>query len=116
MCGSLGAVRAVTAVVMTLGLLAILLAAMGLYGVVAYVMAGRTREFGIRLASLGAAAGVILGVGAVRLLSGMLGNSGSALPSAAGVGLLLAGVTIAACAIPARRATAISPTQALRSE
>ena len=87
---SLLVTRAVSNIVMTIGILAVLLAAVGLYGVVSYVMAGRTREFGIRLALganpssitrlvlgygmrlavIGGAAGIILGLVALRLIGG----------------------------------------------
>lgn len=133
---SLGAARAVTGVLMTLGLLALLLAAVGLYGVVSYVVAGRTREFGVRLALgaspasltrlvlgygarltlIGGAVGIILGLGALRLLGSMLFGSQSPVSVALGVGLVLFVVTLAACAIPMARATATSPASALRAE
>ena len=134
--GSLAVTRAVSDTVLVIGLLALLLAAVGLYGVVSYVMAGRTREFGIRialgatatsitrlvlgygmrLAVFGGLAGVLLGLGALRLISGMLSGSRSTVPVTAAAGLLLSLVTVAACLIPARRATATSPGSMLRSE
>ena len=117
------------------GILAVMLATLGLFGVTSYAIGQRTREFGIR-AALGASPrsmmglvigeglrlavpGVVLGVlGAVvagRLLSSMLFGVS---PSDA-VTLVLTAVTqtliaLAACAIPARRATRVDPISALR--
>ena len=133
---SLVVTRAVSDTLIAIGVLAVLLAAVGLYGVVSYVMAGRTREFGIRralgastssitrlvlgygmrLTVIGATLGVLLGLGALRLISGMLFGSWSFLPIAAVAGAVLAVVTLVACAIPALRATAASPASALRAE
>jgi putative ABC transport system permease protein len=122
--------------VLVIGLLALLLASLGLYGVVSYVMAGRTREFGIRIA-LGAGAqnitrmvlgyglrltliggtiGALLGLGALRLISGMLGGNWSSTSMTAAAAGLLSLVAMLACVIPARRAAATSPAAMLRSE
>jgi putative ABC transport system permease protein len=133
---SLAVSRAVSQVLLVLGGLAILLAAVGLYGVVSYVMTGRTREFGIRLALgatpgaiarlvlgyglrlavTGGMAGLLLGLGALRgLESLMFGSWGSAplgLVVAAGLGV----VTVAACLLPAARAVRVAPASALRAE
>jgi ABC-type antimicrobial peptide transport system permease subunit len=119
------------------GFLAMLLAAVGIYGVVAYTTRQRTREIGIRMA-LGAEKGNIyrlvlrqgfrltlagLGVGLVfslaftRLLRTQLfGVSETDALTFASVGLLLAVVALIACHIPARRATRTEPILALRSE
>jgi predicted lysophospholipase L1 biosynthesis ABC-type transport system permease subunit len=133
---SLSVTRAVSQILMAIGVLAVLLAAVGLYGVVSYVMAGRTREFGVRralganassitrlvlgygmrLTVIGGAAGMILGLGALRLMAGMLFGSWSVVALGAGVGLVLGGVTLVACALPAMRATRTSPASALRLE
>jgi predicted permease len=116
--------------------LALLLAAMGIYGVMAYVVGQRVQEFGIRSA-LGArprdilmlafrpglvltATGTVLGLAAsivvTRLMSSLLfGVSASDPLIFATVPLLLGIVALAACFIPARRATRVSPVQALRS-
>jgi ABC-type antimicrobial peptide transport system permease subunit len=92
--------------------IALVLALLGLYGVLAYGVAQRTREIGIRMA-LGAAAGQVL-TGVVRqgMLIASLGTvAGLAVAPAA---LLL--VALLACAIPARRAARIDPVVALRQE
>jgi putative ABC transport system permease protein len=116
---------------------ALLLAAAGIYGVLAGAVAQRTREIGIRSA-LGASRGDILGmivrqgavltgigillgtVGALALSSGidrLLFGIGSKDPvTFGGVATLLAVVALAACAIPAWRAARVDPLVALRSE
>lgn len=117
--------------------LALLLAGIGLYGVMAYTVAQRTREFGIRLA-LGAQHGALLRMvlrqgirlAAIGLVSGLalsllLGDALSSLlfgvtahdPLAlATVAALLAFIAAAACFLPARRATKVDPMIALRAE
>lgn len=116
---------------------ALLLAVLGIYGVLSYVVAQRTREFGVRMA-LGAqradvwrmvlrqalllvAAGSALGVAAAafltRLMQTLLYGVEPFDPlTFAGVVALLAAAAFVACQLPALRATRISPTEALRTE
>ena len=118
-----------------LGLVALLLATIGLYGVMAFVVSSRTREIGTRVA-LGAASGHILrgvlmeglrlvaggiAIGAVvswllarALVAGLAGLS-PADPAAFGsAAVILLLVGLAACYFPARRAAALNPVEALR--
>jgi putative ABC transport system permease protein len=119
------------------GLLALLLAAVGLYGVISYSVSRRVREIGIRMA-LGAgrrevlrmvlkeamalvAVGIGLGLAAgaimTRLLAGFLYAVSVTDPATfAGVTLLLGAVALLASLIPARRATRVDPMVALRYE
>jgi putative ABC transport system permease protein len=116
---------------------AILMAAVGIYGLIAYAVAQRTREIGIRMA-LGAVrfdilrsvtgralsltmAGITLGIvgalGVTRLMASLLyGVSPNDAPTLAGACLLLLFVALAASYIPARRASKVDPVVALRYE
>jgi len=121
----------------TLGGIALLLAAVGIFGVIAYTVTQRTREFGIRLA-LGedprhtrrdviargmrlVVPSILVGLGAsllfTRFLGGLLYQVSPHDPlTLGGIAALLAAVALAACYLPARRATAVDPAIALRSE
>lgn len=121
----------------SLGVLGLLLAATGLYGLIAFHVASRTHEIGIRL-SLGAAparvlrevmkrglrligtglaAGSLLGLGLALLISGLLfGSRASDALAFVLAGLLLALVALPACYLPARRVVRIEPATALRHD
>ncbi|HLY62316.1 MAG TPA: ABC transporter permease [Terriglobia bacterium] len=119
------------------GSLALLLACVGLYGLLSYEVARRTREIGIRMALgaesrdvlrriagegirvtlAGIAAGIIGGLALTRFLSSLLfGLQATDLATFAGVSLILLAVALLACYIPARRATKVDPMVALRYE
>ena len=129
--------RIISALAAAAGFLATVLAAIGLYGVMAYSVARRTREIGVRMA-LGASRGTVLGMvlREVALLTGigiaialpaalfltryvkslLYGISENDAVSLLAATLLLAGIALAAGYFPARRATKIDPMIALRYE
>ena len=117
--------------------LAVLLAAVGLYGVVAYAVSRRTREIGIRMAlgagrravvrmvlegsmkvvALGLAIGFVLSLGAGRAAQAFLGDVSFADPIALVAGpLVMISCALVASWLPARRAARIDPVRALREE
>ena len=124
-------------VVGTLGVLGLLLASLGLYGVVAYQVSRRTKEIGIRIALgaerptiirlvvrqglllvlIGTGLGLGLAVATTRLIARLLFGISPLDPAAIiGVAVLLIGVALVACYLPARRATRVDPMVALRCE
>jgi ABC-type antimicrobial peptide transport system permease subunit len=117
--------------------LALLLSSIGIYGVISYLIGERTHEIGIRvalgaqrkdvlalvlgegvkLALLGAAIGIAAGLGLTRLMADLLyGVSATDPLTFAAVPIVLLGVAMLACYIPARRAMQVDPMTALRYE
>ena len=117
--------------------LALALAAVGLYGVLAYSVSRRTREIGIRmalganagdvlklvvgeglvLASIGILAGIACALALTRLLEGLIFGVKATDPWTLAIGVaVLLGAAVAASAIPARRAAKVDPLEALRIE
>ena len=120
-----------------LGMVALVLAGIGIYGVIAHLVAERNREIGIRIALGGdqasvrrlvvrqgmmpAVIGLLVGMaGALALTqvmsSQMVGVSPRDPVTFGGVALVLLGVALAACWMPARRASRVDPMVALRSD
>ena len=117
--------------------LAVLLAMIGIYGVTAYAVTGRTQEMGIRMA-LGAKAGqvvrLVVGQGMKTIALGVVAGLGISLAAAkyiesqlfnvsatdpavfAAVPVALAAIALVACWLPARRASAVDPIKTLRSD
>ncbi len=129
--------RLVSQISSAFALLALVLACIGLYGLLSYEVARRTRELGIRMALgaqrrnllrlvvgqgillvlIGAAIGIAAAIGLTRFMSTILYGVRANDPlTFAGVAILLTIVALAACYIPARRATRVDPMVALRCE
>ena len=135
--GSVSMQRTAAVLVASYGLLALLLAAIGLYGSMTYVVARRTREIGIRmalgartalvmgqvlrealmLALLGATLGIVVAIPSARLLRSQLFGVGPGDPMTfAAVTIGLVAVAVVAAFSPAWRATRVDPVVALRAE
>jgi putative ABC transport system permease protein len=131
----LGAQRFNTSLLVVFAVAALILAAIGIYGLIAYAVAQRTRELGIRMAlgarphdvlslvvregMLLAGLGIVLGIGgafaATRLLASLLfGVTPTDPVTLASVAALLGAVALLACWLPARRAARVDPVEALR--
>ena len=134
---SMGGRRLVSVLLGTFATVALVLAGIGIYGVISYNVAQRTREMGIRaalgatersllrlildrgvrLTLIGLAIGVAGAIGLTRLMATLLYGVGARDPvTMVSVGVILAGVAIAASYVPARRATRVDPVVALRYE
>jgi predicted permease len=135
--GVLAPQRMAALVTAVLGFVGLLLAAVGLYGIVAYLVGQRTREIGVRMAlgadrrdvlrlavgdgmrpvAVGMAIGLVLALGATRLMMSFLfGVSPLDAVSFVGGAVMLTAVALTASYLPARRAAATDPMRALRTE
>jgi putative ABC transport system permease protein len=129
--------RFLTLLLSLFSFVAVAIATVGIYGVVSYSVARRTKEFGLRMVlgaqggdvlglvmkqgagmvAIGIVAGLVTAFALTRLMASLLfGVTTTDLPTFAGVTVLLFGVALAACYLPARRATRVDPIQTLRYE
>jgi putative ABC transport system permease protein len=134
---SLGTRRVSMQLFAVLAIAALLLAAIGVYGVMAYTVTQRTQEIGIRmalgaqrsdvlglvvrqgmiLAAIGVVAGLIGAFGLTRVMASLLFNVRPDDPvTFLAISLLLVAVAFLACYLPARRAARVNPIEALRAE
>ena len=134
---SLGSRRMMTSLLSEFAVIALVLASVGLYGVMALTVTQRTRELGVRLALgaqradifrlvlsqgmllvlAGLTVGLLGAIGAGRGLQSVLyGVGGFDLPALSSALFALAAVALIACWLPARRATRVDPIEALRAE
>jgi len=129
--------RSIMVLLDVFAIVALLLASIGLYGVISYLVGQRTQELGIRLALgaqrkdifrlvlghgmkmalVGVALGLVAAFGLTRVVSRLLyGVSATDLPTFVVIASLVTAVAVLACVIPARRATKVNPLVALRYE
>jgi len=129
--------RFLTLLLTLFSVVALAIATVGIYGVVSYSVARRTKEFGLRMVlgaqsgdvlglvmkqgagmiAIGVAFGLVLALFLTRLMASLLfGVAPTDLATFASVTAVLFGVALAACYIPARRATRVDPIQTLRYE
>jgi ABC-type antimicrobial peptide transport system permease subunit len=134
---TMAAMRLTVGIMSVFGMVALVLATVGVYGIMAWSVQNRSREFGIRmalgarqgavlrmvlwhgaaLAGWGIALGLAAGFAVSRAMSGiMFGVSPTSLAAIAGVPALLLACSLAACWHPARAATRSDPIQALREQ
>jgi putative ABC transport system permease protein len=134
---SLGTRRVSMQLFTVFAIAALLLAAVGIYGAMAYSVTQRTQEIGIRmalgaqksdvlrlvvrqgmtLAAIGVIAGLAGAFGLTRVIANLLFGVGASDPATfIAISLLLVGVAFIACYLPARRATLVDPIEALRAE
>lgn len=132
-----GTARLYTYLLGIFSVLAVLLAAVGLYGVMSYSAARRTREIGIRMAlgaqqrqvlsmmvsqgvklvAIGLLAGFAVAIALTRVIGGFLYQVSAVDPFVyAGVAALLTTIALLACLVPARRAARVNPVSALRAD
>jgi len=129
--------RFLTLLLSLFSVVALAIATVGIYGVVSFSVARRTKEFGLRMVLgaqgsdvlglvmkqgagmvvIGLLAGLLVAFALTRLMASLLfGVAPTDATTFASVTALLAGVALAACYIPARRATRVDPMQTLRYE
>lgn len=129
--------RSMSGILVVFGIVALLLAAVGIFGVMSYSVVQRTREIGIRMAMgargedvvrwiagqgamlglIGIAFGLLAALALMRVLAGLLFEVGTIEPlTYAGVALVLLAVATLAAYLPARRATRVDPVTVLKSD